>query len=60
MDVKTLSSLYDPFSAHCTKEVAGGFNFILTPLPLKRYSGDIFFFDIEVLVITVTCSLDSL
>ena len=59
MNVKTLSFLYDPFSAYCTEEPAAGFNFPLTPLSLRMYSGDIFLFDVEILVITETLSLDS-
>lgn len=35
MNVKTLSSLYDSLSSHCTKEYLGGFNFPLNYLPLN-------------------------
>ena len=35
MNVKTLPSLYDPLSAHCTKESADGFNSPLNSLPLN-------------------------
>ena len=60
MNVKRLSFLYDPFSVYCTEETAARFNFPLTPLSLRMYSGDIFLFGVEILVITETLSLDSM